>query len=266
MGGSRSSGALPDEPPLEAWAEPLEAACAACPRLGVRHVRVLAETASTQDAAWAACAGRSGWLVLAGRQHAGRGRLGRVWADTADRGLAMTFVLPAQSIHSVAVGVAVCLGIRECVPEPERLGLRWPNDVVERESGRKIAGVLIEVKDGVALVGIGINVRQADGEFDPALTGRAVSIRQLGSKADRLCVAERVVAALDGVAGREQGEIVRAAMAMDTIVGTRRRFVHDGREVEGDVVSISLDGAIEVAIAGGGVVKLPAATTSIVHE
>ncbi len=266
MGARRSAGALPDEPPLEAWADVLETACADCATLGVQHVRVLAETSSTQDAAWEACGGRAGWLVIAGRQHAGRGRLGREWADTADCGLAMTFVLPAKAVHSVGVGVAVCRAVRECVPDAARIGLRWPNDVVERERGRKIAGVLIEVRDGVALVGIGINVRQADGEFDSALGGRAVSVRQLGGKADRLCVAERVAAALDVVMGGAQDEIAREAMAMDTIVGTRRRFCHDGRELEGEVVSISLDGAIGVAIAGGGVVELPAATTSLVHE
>lgn len=266
MGGDESAARPSSEPGLTAWADRLETACAGCPSLGIRRVRVFAETASTQDAAWEASAGREGWLVVAGRQYAGRGRLGRRWLDTAACGVAMTFTLPAARAHSVGVGVAVCCAIRECVPIAEQVGLRWPNDVVEREQGRKLAGVLVEVRNGVALAGIGINIGQRESEFDPGLQGRAVSIRQLGGDPDRLRVAERVVVALDAVLGCPQEEIASEALAMDTLVGTQQRFVHDGQELEGEVLSIDPDGSIRVAAVSGGVVRLPASTTSLVHD
>ena len=90
------------DPPITDWADRLEAVCAACPHLGALHVHIVAETASTQDAAWAASGGAAGWLVVAGRQVAGRGRLGRFWADTGDDGLAMTLTLPADAAQPVA--------------------------------------------------------------------------------------------------------------------------------------------------------------------
>lgn len=257
------------EPPLGEWADRLEAACAACPGLGVRRVRVVAETHSTQDAAWAACGGAAGWLVVAGRQVGGRGRLGRGWADTGDKGLAMTLALPAGKVSPVGVGLAVCRAVRHGsrrndTPAPQ-VGLRWPNDVVECASGRKLAGVLVEVRDGVALVGIGVNVGQGAGDYPEALRGRAVSVAQLGGVADRLGVACEIVRELERVGGLGAHTIAREAMALDTIVGTVRRFVCDGREYAGEVVGIGADGSIDVAI-GDGVVSLPAATTSLAHE
>ncbi len=74
------------------------------------RVMVLAETESTQDAAMRLCGGRPGLVVIAGRQTKGRGRLGRLWADTSHLGVAMTFVFDGKAYDdahlSLAVGVA----------------------------------------------------------------------------------------------------------------------------------------------------------------
>ena len=253
------------EAALIQWADELEAACAACPGLGLSGVRVVAETASTQDAAWAACAGKPGWLVVAGRQVDGRGRLGRVWADTGGKGLAMTLALPAGRVSSVGAGVGVCRAVAGMVGEGAVVGLRWPNDVVARACGRKIAGVLVEVRDGVSLVGIGVNVGQVGDDYPEALRERAVSVAGLGGAADRLGVACAIVRELERVVQMDAHAVAREAVLLDTVVGTRRRFRHDGREYAGEVIGIGDDGAIDLATADG-VVSLPAGTTSMVHE
>jgi len=82
------------ERPLEAWPDAPERACAGTTHF--RQVRVLRETASTQDAADEGSL-PVGSLVTAGRQSAGRGRLGHAWADTADEGVACTFAVPATA-------------------------------------------------------------------------------------------------------------------------------------------------------------------------
>jgi BirA family biotin operon repressor/biotin-[acetyl-CoA-carboxylase] ligase len=80
-------------------------------------------------------------LLVAERQTAGRGRLGRGW----DSGGALTFSLGLPlapqdwSGLSLAVGVAVADALD---PQGRRIGLKWPNDLwVE---GRKLAGILVE--------------------------------------------------------------------------------------------------------------------------
>ncbi|HZW11079.1 MAG TPA: biotin--[acetyl-CoA-carboxylase] ligase [Phycisphaerales bacterium] len=250
--------------PLDSWPDRLEAACAAHPALGVAHVRVLAETASTQDAAWQASAGRPGWLVIAGRQTAGRGRLGRAWADDAGHGLAMTLTLPAGTLSSVAVGLAVCRAANATLPEP-LLGLRWPNDVVERaDTGRKIAGVLTEARGSVALVGIGVNVSHRG--WPDQLRTRAASLHELGADCTRVQLACAIVGELAETMRRDGAEIAREASVLNTLCGTARRFVHDGREHVGVVESISPDGSIHLRTPQNGSVRLPAQTTSLVHE
>lgn len=115
-------------------------------------------------------------LLVAERQTAGRGRLGRTWhtAICATRGdvpaLTFSVALPVQrpdwSGLSLVVGLAVVQAIQVLAGGPVAgLGLKWPNDVWRE--GRKLAGILIESaalpnQTGMggrwAVVGIGINL------------------------------------------------------------------------------------------------------------
>jgi BirA family biotin operon repressor/biotin-[acetyl-CoA-carboxylase] ligase len=259
------------EPALHLWADRLEETIR---RAGVRtvdRVRVLSETASTQDAAALAAGGRAGVMVTAGRQTAGRGRLGRAWADSAQLGVAVTFAIEPRpaGVLSIAAGLAAC---RTCAGfTAARLGLRWPNDVVEAQGARrKLAGVLIEERGGVggalALVGIGINVLHREGDWPEELRSRAVSLAQLGAAVSRVDVLERLVVELDRALEESPDERARAWTGLDTLRGSVRTFVHDGREHTGEVVSIDPGGEIVLDAGAGGMVRLPAVTTSLRHE
>lgn len=143
------------------------------------------------------------WLV-AERQTAGRGRLGRSWWSepgstlTCSLGLALE---PADwSGLSLAVGLAVAEALDPLGPldsphpgggEPgssggARIGLKWPNDLWLRSDDRKLAGILIEAQAlrgsaaGArgslarwAVVGIGVNLRPPRGEGGEFRTGYA---------------------------------------------------------------------------------------------
>ena len=64
-----------------------------------------------------------------------------------------------------------------------------PNDVCL--DGRKLAGVLIEQADGVAVIGVGINVGQT--HFEGELAETAISLHQAGISRDRMEVLEGVL-------------------------------------------------------------------------
>lgn len=116
-------------------------------------------------------------LLLAERQTAGRGRLGRDWQSGASAAhssaplAGLTFSLglvlnPADwSGLSLAVGLAVVQSLHPDVR------LKWPNDVWLGD--RKLAGILIETASvgdvRYAVIGIGINLlpREADGLRTP---------------------------------------------------------------------------------------------------
>ena len=131
-----------------------------------REVRVLPEVGSTNDYLKEAAreGAPEGLAVLAERQTAGKGRLGRSFQSPAGLGLWMSVLLrptcPPERLPPVtALTAAACAGaIREvCGAE---VGVKWPNDLVL--DGRKLCGILTELEsggEGLALViGIGLNV------------------------------------------------------------------------------------------------------------
>lgn len=250
--------------PLEAWPDALERLCAGARH--IRHVRVLRETASTQDAA-AEFEAPDGVLVTAGRQTAGRGRLGSAWADTADEGVACTFAVQPRAVEMLSIGaaVAVALAARDVLP-PERatsVGLKWPNDLLARCGDgalRKVAGVLVEVRDGRALIGVGVNVLQA--RFPVELADRATSLAQVGSCADRLQVIERLLLRMDEALSMEPEALSARFAELDRTVGLRLRFQSASGPVEGVVLRCDAMRGLEVR-AAHGTVWLPAATTRV---
>lgn len=249
-----------DDP--EHWSASLLAAVARRHIRIVDRVVVLPEAASTQDEALARAQGRPGLLLLAARQTAGRGRLGRAWIDPLGEGLAATFVLPAtndQGRTAIASGLAACLACESAIAAPLRL--RWPNDVVAPD-GRKLAGVLIEARDRLLLVGIGINVLQA--AFPAPLD--AVSLRMLGSSCSRIDASVALLRELDACLALGDDALLREWTSRDALRGTRRTFLHAGARHFGLVESISPTAEIRLRLDDGRSVSLPAATTSLVHE
>ena len=168
-------------------------------------------------------------LVTAGKQTAGRGRLGRSWASPRG-GAWMTLVWPAGSgaggYAEAALALAEAVRRAVCAVAPElesRVTVKWPNDVLV--DGRKVAGILCEYVPGIVttaatdargtlLVGVGVNV-----DFDLALLGeelreRATTLRDaVGCAVDVEAVIENVARELvSGLEAFEADSRARAAL------------------------------------------------------
>lgn len=241
----------------------------------VDRARVMGLVESTQDAAEVASDGIPGLMLVAGRQRGGRGRLGRAWSDGEGRGLAVTFVLGAGDHDvgrvSIAAGVAAAMACERTLPAAgprsgrRRIGIRWPNDIVDRTSGRKLAGVLIEKRGGLLLVGIGINVLQRDSDWPHGLRASAMSLAECGSVVGRLNVARLLRASLEDAIGLDVDRLVEAWTKRDVLIGSDATFVIDGHEVTGRVMAIEPTLELIVRTAEGERCRLPAATTTLVR-
>jgi BirA family biotin operon repressor/biotin-[acetyl-CoA-carboxylase] ligase len=128
------------------------------------------ETGSTNaDVAAAARDGAAeGLVVVAERQTAGRGRLGRQWESPARAGLAVSVLLrPAEPPPNRYGWLPLLAGVA-LVETVRRLGaldavLKWPNDLLIDE--RKCAGILAESVGDAVVVGLGLNVTLREPEL-----------------------------------------------------------------------------------------------------
>ena len=113
-------------------------------------------------------------LLVAERQSAGRGRLGRSWQS--ERGASLTFSLglPLQPTDWSGLSLAVGVSVAESLDPPptrqphrggqHRIGLKWPNDLwlTTAQGERKLAGILVETASWEGLryvvIGVGVNI------------------------------------------------------------------------------------------------------------
>lgn len=119
-------------------------------------------------------------LLVAERQTAGRGRLGRPWVSAQDEAqpLSLTFSLglPLAPKDWSGLSLAVGASVADSLDADGRTGIRikWPNDLWTADD-RKLAGILIETATAAAVaasapatryvvIGIGVNIGPRDGD------------------------------------------------------------------------------------------------------
>ncbi len=168
------------------------------------QLHVVDEVDSTNDELrrLAAAGGREGTVVVAERQSAGRGRLGRHWHSPPGLGLYLSVLLRPREpaalvtrwtlVASIAAAEA-CRRVGGCA-----VCIEWPNDLVFDD--RKLAGILAELRHPADLIiGAGINVNHARGDFPPELRAEATSLHLASGRSmlDRELLAVRY---LQGIA------------------------------------------------------------------
>ena len=120
--------------------------------------------------------------IVARRQTAGRGRMGRPWASP-EGNLYMTLMFPAPALDRIGeIALVAALGAGEAItrllPGNARVVYKWPNDLML--DGRKLGGILIESEldpSGTRWVSLGIGVNVAHAPEDLP----AVSLAQAGA-------------------------------------------------------------------------------------
>ncbi len=146
-----------------------------CPGFAVERVEEIDST-NTELMRRARAGSDAPVLLVAERQTAGRGRLGRPWQSAQDAAqpasLTFSLGLPLAPKDWSGLSLAVGVSVAESLDPTASAGVRlkWPNDLWVND--RKLVGILIEtaVPQGDAslryvVIGIGVNLgpREADG-------------------------------------------------------------------------------------------------------
>jgi BirA family biotin operon repressor/biotin-[acetyl-CoA-carboxylase] ligase len=179
-----------------------------------RHIIYFDSIDSTQRIA---AASEPGTIVLADRQLAGQGRHGHTWHSEPGNGIYCSLVLPPSPVLTLALGIAAAEAIAQTTGIA--CDLRWPNDLML--DNRKTAGILVQLVNGMAIAGIGINVNQT--EFPEDLGHLAISLRQ---HAGRAFAREEILLALfpaiDSLIAEDTETILRLFTHASSYVAGRR--------------------------------------------
>jgi len=147
-----------------------------------------------------------GTVIIADRQSAGRGRLGRRWESPSAVNLYCSILLrpqiPVQQAPQLTFlsAVAVAETLNQLYKLPAKV--KWPNDVLV--GGKKIAGLLNEMNAETeqihfVILGIGVNLNMAAEQFPEELNYPATSVLlETGETVDRALFARELLQRLDG--------------------------------------------------------------------
>lgn len=174
-------------------------------------------------------------ILFAEEQISGRGRFERKWVSKRG-GLYFSIVLPAYNISKLTLISA--LSVAESVKDSR---IKWPNDVLL--FGKKFCGILGEVFEDKAVIGIGINVENDVSDFEFACNVRSfypVSRKEVFDEVTKNFARNYI----DLLAGKWSELFERYAEICET-KGKRVRVVTTSRVIEG-IAELSEDGAIVV--------------------
>lgn len=226
-------------------------------------IQTVAQTGSTNaDLAARLAAGErlaEGYWLVADRQTAGRGRLGRKWFDGAGNFMGSTVVYlgpgdPLVSTLALVAGLAVYRAVSAYLPSDHPAVLKWPNDVMIGCPLAKLAGILLERVGDAIVVGVGVNLHIA-----PDADAPTVALSAFGSNPPRDVFADVLAGAFAQELARwrdlglenliKQWSAVAYPLGTDLLVdGVNGKF--DGLTPEGSLRLRLADGSVRAIHAG----------------
>lgn len=150
--------------------------------------------------------------VYAASQTAGRGRLGRGWANAGDKGLYYTIACKTPLADPAGLPLLASLAAAGAVRELFGLAcqIKWPNDLLA--GGKKLCGILCESTPEGIVCGIGVNLWQDAAYFAarglPYATSVALALRGQGEGGEWGAPAGKQAGEAPGRAAEAPGEVL----------------------------------------------------------
>jgi len=225
--------------------------------LGLTCVRYIEEVSSTQEVA-RRVRKKPPYLIVAGHQTDGKGRMGRSWSSEKG-GLYLTLVI-TRFPHDWAATITSAYLVRKALSSYLKdLILKWPNDLLYGKA--KLAGILAESRGQRLCIGIGVNVNQR--LFSDELAGKATSLylargRTFDIEEAFLSVTSIIVKGLRDIT--EKGFEFYYRDIRQVLLTSSQRIRIKSREgfISGQLLDISREGNVLIKIHGDKQVKVPA--------
>jgi len=203
-----------------------------------------------------------GMVVAAESQTAGKGRHGRRWLAPPYRNLSFSLVLrPTNNPGGLVTLTAACVSVKILRGLSIPAGIKWPNDVIEINSGLKLGGILCEARQETdaslrLVLGIGLNVNQDKEDLPEEIRDQATSLQiLLGHPINRNALLVSLLqsfAAAWIVLEQDGGEsLIREARPLCTTLGCNLRLESHGRAIEGMAIDLDSKGRLVLRLPSG---------------
>lgn len=196
-----------------------------------------------------------GTLIVAERQSAGKGRLGREWFSPVG-GIWFSVILYPQlspsyiSRITLMTAVAVVKSIKICTQIKSQI--KWPNDILINE--KKVCGILTEMSAELdiinwVVVGIGINVNIEHREFPEDIQENTISLKETsGKEISRVKLAQTFLQEFEKyyeiLKRREFSSILKEWKLYSHTLGKKIRVDIGERIITGEAVDINEEGSL----------------------
>lgn len=212
-----------------------------------------------------------GTLIIAERQSAGKGRLGREWFSPAG-GTWLSIILYPQlspsyiSRITLMTAVALVKAIKICTQIKSQI--KWPNDILVNE--KKVCGILTEMSAELdiinwVVVGIGVNVNIKQQEFPEDIRERTTSLKEvLGKKVSRVKLAQTFLQEFEKyyeiLKGREFSSILKEWKLYSHTLGKKIKVDIGERIITGEAMDINESGALILKKEDGELIEIISGT------
>jgi len=210
-------------------------------------------------------------LIIAEKQSAGKGRLGREWFSPAG-GIWLSVILYPQLLPSyisritLVTAVAVVKAIKVCTQIESQI--KWPNDILINE--KKVCGILTEMSAELdminwVVVGIGINANIDHQDFPEDIQENTISLKEtLGKEISRVKLVQTFLQEFEKhyeiLKRREFFSILKEWKLYSHTLGRKIRIDMGEKIVTGEAVDINEEGALILKKGDGELVKIISGT------
>ena len=196
-----------------------------------------------------------GTLIIAEKQSAGKGRLGREWFSPAG-GIWLSIILYPQLFPSyisritLMTAVAVVKAIKVCTQIESQI--KWPNDILINE--KKVCGILTEMSAELdiinwVVVGIGINANIDLRDFPEDIQENTISLKETsGKEISRVKLVQTFLQEFEKyyekLKRKEFSSILKEWKSCSHTLGKKIRVDIGERIITGEAIEINESGAL----------------------
>ena len=212
-----------------------------------------------------------GTLIIAERQSAGKGRLGREWFSPAG-GIWLSIILYPKlspsyiSRITLMTAVAVVKAIKICTQIESQI--KWPNDILINE--KKVCGILTEMNAELdiinwVVVGIGMNVNIDHRDFPEDIQENTISLKEiLGKEVLRVKLVQIFLQGFEkyyeSLKRREFSSILKEWKLYSHTLGKKIKVDMGERIITGEAMDINESGSLILKKEDGELVEIISGT------